>query len=378
MLRHLLSLLISICVGSQATAATFTIAHFGTPPDAQVAIQHAADIWGSILVSDVPIKVSVSWTALGGSSLGVTFPNGRKDFSGVPMDSTWYPTALANSITGSELNPAEDDINIYLNSTTNWYLGIDGNTPVGQYDLVSVALHELGHGLGVVGLAKKVGTEGSFGTIQAADIAPLITTFPWPELDTLPGIFDRFLQAPSLVMLTDVQNPSTTLGSLFTSGQLRWNGPNGLIASVGAIIRIYSPATYEPGSSCVHLNEATYPNGNPNELMTPFVSAGQANHWPGPICVGIMRDIGWTLAPDVGIEEERFAQGMVVFPNPASTQLTVRMDPRNANKAIAIADLSGRAILSAQGQGTLDVTPLDAGTYVVLCPGAQPVRFVKE
>lgn len=378
MSRYLLSFLVAACIGSQASAATFTIAHFGTPTDAQVAIQHAADIWGSILVSDVPIKVSVSWTALGGSSLGVTFPNGRKDFSGAPMDSTWYPTALANSIGNSELNPGEDDINVYLNSTTNWYLGLDGNTPAGQYDLVSVVLHELAHGLGFVGLAKKVGTEGSFGTIQASDIAPLITTFPWPELDTLPGIFDRFLQAPSLQMLTDVANPSTTLGSLFTSGQLRWNGTYGLIASGGSVIRIYSPSIYEPGSSCVHLNEATYPNGNPNELMTPFVSPSQSNHWPGPICLGIMRDIGWTLAPDVGMEEVILTQSMVVYPNPVSTQLTVYMDPQNTSKVITIADLSGRAILWAQSPGSLDVSALDAGAYLVMSPGVQPLRFLKE
>ncbi|MFN3876486.1 MAG: hypothetical protein ACK4L7_11310, partial [Flavobacteriales bacterium] len=128
-----------------APAATFVITHYGTPAEAQPAIERAADIWGGILYSEVLIKVAVSWFPLGGSALGVTFPNGRKDFPGAPLDSTWYASSLANSITGIELNPGEDDINVYLNASIGWYYGLDGNTPPGQYDLVTIALHELGH-----------------------------------------------------------------------------------------------------------------------------------------------------------------------------------------------------------------------------------------
>jgi len=353
-----------------AQAATFNIVHFGTPTEAQPAIARAAEIWGGILVSDVPIKVSVSWTGLVGGTLGVTFPNGRKDFPSAPMDSTWYPTSLANSISQSELNPGEDDINIYLNSTTNWYLGLDGNTPAGQYDLVGVFLHELGHGLGFIGLTKKVGAVGSFGTIQYSDIAPLITTFPWPELDTLPGIFDRFLQAQNLTMLTDVANPSTTLGSLFTSGQLRWNGPYGLTASGGALIRIYSPSPYEPGSSCLHLNEATYPNGNPNELMTPFVSPGQSNHWPGPITIGIMQDIGWVITPDVGVHEHLANEDFSLFPNPAVDVLNVHgaIDLTGGN--LDVIDRSGRVVMTHRIGPNLDISGLEPGCYAVRIVGA--------
>ncbi len=376
--RHLLSFLVASSIGSQAAAATFTIAHFGTPPDAQVAIQHAADIWGSILVSDVPIKVSVSWTALGTAALGVTFPNGRKDFLNAPESATWYATALANSIAGEELNPGEDDINVYLNSGTNWYLGLDGNTPAGQYDLVSIALHELGHGLGFVGLAKKVGNEGSLGLLLASDFAPLITTFPWPDQDTLPGIFDRFLTNTVSGELISLQNPGTILGTALTSNQVYFNGAYAMAANGGSSVRIYAPSVFALGSSCVHLNEATYPPGNPNELMTPFSSAGDASHWPGPIGLAIMRDIGWTLSPGVGVEEMSIDREITVFPNPVSSELTLRMDPRDPVQTISITDISGRVVLSVSGQHRLDVTALYAGTYVVMSLGARPVRFVKQ
>ena len=343
-----------------------------------MAIQHAADIWGGILVSDVPIKVSVSWTPLGGAALGVTFPNGRKDFTDAPVPATWYATALANSIAGVELNPGEDDINIYLNSGTNWYLGLDGNTPAGQYDLVSVALHEFGHGIGFVGLAKKVGSEGSFGLLQQGDFGPLITTFPWPDQDTLPGIFDRFLTSTANGPLAVLDNPGPLLGTAFTSNQVYFNGAYTMAANGGASSRIYAPATFALGSSCVHLNEATYPAGNANELMTPFSSAGDANHWPGPLCLAMLRDIGWDLSPGVGIGEGILARGMAVYPNPVSTLLTVHMEPHNRTGALTVTDLSGRVVLWAQAPGPLDVSALHAGTYLLVSQGAQPVRFVKE
>ncbi len=357
-------------------AATFSIQHFGTPANAQAAIQQAADIWGAILVSDVPIKVSVSWTPLGSAALGITFPNGRKDFSGAPLAATWYASALANSIAGTELNPGEDDINIYLNSGTNWYYGLDGNTPASQYDLVSVALHELGHGLGFVGLAKKVGDDGSFGTLQASDFAPLITTFPWPQQDTLPGIFDRFLTSTANGPLVEVANPSTTLGTAFTSNQVYFNGPNTIEANNGQTARIYAPTTFALGSSCVHFNEATFPVGNENELMTPFSAAGEANHWPGAVCIGVMRDIGWSIAADVGMSQWEPAL-VSVGPNPCHDLLMVRI--RAPLQDVRITDMHGRTVIRHVTGVPVNVSALAPGNYLLFpAAGAAPVRFVKE
>lgn len=363
-MRHMLQRCISALLAAaafHAQAATFTITHFGTPANAQLAIQRAADIWGGILVSDVPIKVSVQWVSLGASALGVTFPNGRKDFASAPLPATWYATALANSIADTELNPGQDDINVYLNASSDWYYGLDGNTPAGQYDLVSVALHELGHGLGFVGLAKKVGSEGSFGLLQQSDFAPLITTFPWPQQDTLPGIFDRFLRAPTLEMLVDVPNPSVPLGSFLTCNQLRWIGSFGLVGSGGADIRIYSPPAFALGSSCVHLNETTYPVGNANELMTPFSTAGHANHWPGPICLGIMQDIGWVVNP-VSVQELAHEGSWSVS---IGSDDHLRCTGLRQGERIRILDSQGRKLLE-DAHDRLPLLSLASGSYLAL------------
>lgn len=346
-----------------ADGAVITIAYNNAPPEAQAAIAHAAGIWESILVSPVPIKAMVTWFPMGGAALGITFPNGRKDFTGAPVPQTWYATSLANSIAQQELNPGENDFEIWLDANASWYFGTDGDVPLGQQDLVSVALHEMGHGLGFVGLSKKEGTTGSFGLLLASDFAPLVTTFPWPQLDTLPGIFDRFLSHPLNGPLELMDNPGTALGSAMTSNQLRFNGALALEANGGDGPRIYAPAAFALGSSCVHLNEGTYPVGNANELMTPFSAVGHANHWPGPLCLAILQDIGWTLAPDVGIAEHHARTGTLdLWPNPAHAELHVGT---SAYSSVIIGDMAGRPLLRAQGVSPIDISGLVPGPYIV-------------
>jgi hypothetical protein len=370
-----LLLLLSVLCTLSARPAQIQLAYNLAPAEAQVAIAHAAGIWEGILVSPVPIKVLVNWVPMGNTALGVTFPNGRRDFSGAIIPDTWYATALANALAGTELDPGENDIDIFLNSQTDWYFGTDGNTPAGLQDLVSVALHELGHGLGFVGLAKKTGTQGSFGLLQLSDFAPLFTTFPWPQLDTLPGIFDRFLDHPQDGPLELLENPGDALGGAMTSNQLRWSGAHALEASGGTPVRIYSPGTFALGSSCVHLNESTYPAGNPNELMTPFSSAGNANHWPGPICLGILKDIGWTLAPEVTVRENAWIQVPALHPNPVTDVLHLATSPGGSDPMLVL-DAQGQVLRTLRAAPFIDLAGLAPGHYL-LCHGPLRSAFIK-
>ena len=58
--------------------------------------------------------------------------------------------ALADAIAGRDTYAGRVDLTASFNSNdkVNWYYGTDGNTPSGQFDFVTVVLHELGHGLG--------------------------------------------------------------------------------------------------------------------------------------------------------------------------------------------------------------------------------------
>jgi hypothetical protein len=132
------------------------------------------------------------------------------------------------------------------------------------------------------------------------------------------------------------------------------------------------------GSSCVHLNESTYPAGDPNELMTPFSSAGDANHWPGPLCIAMMQDIGWVLEPDVGLVEYE-EPALLVYPNPTTDRITLLLPSGHPNVRVIICDLTGRVTTTTWTNGPIDVSRLPNGLYTLTCPALSfRANFIKE
>ena len=123
------------------------------------AFQFAASIWGATLNSSQPIVISAGWAAQSCSAnSGVLGAAGAqrfvKDFTHAPFPNTWYSVALANALDNSDLNGATQEINATFNlnvgtptclASSPWYYGFDGNEGAG-IDLVSVLLHEFGHG----------------------------------------------------------------------------------------------------------------------------------------------------------------------------------------------------------------------------------------
>jgi hypothetical protein len=261
--------------------ANITVVYVGGwSAPAQAAFQYAVDIWETQITSGVEIKINAEWTALGPGILGSA---GAYDylanFSGAPQTNTWYPYALANKLAGSDLDPANPDIEARFNSSfTNWYFGTDGNPPVTDYDLVSVVLHEIGHGLGFAGSMVVSGGSGS-----------------WGYGSPYPFIYDRFTENGSgQSLVDDFPNNSVALANQLTGGDIFFNGPNTNPANGGAPAELYAPGTWQQGSSYSHLDESF--NGTPNALMTYSLNNGEANHLPGPVMLGIFADIGWTLA----------------------------------------------------------------------------------
>lgn len=265
---------------TQAATATFIVSYSGFSAPARAAFQAAVDIWASQISSPVPIRVNASWTPLGSGILGSAgASNFARGFSGAPDPGAWYPIALANKLAGTDLAPADADIDASFSSAfPNWYFGTDGNTPAGQYDLMTVVLHELGHGLGFVGSASVTAFgSGSIG------------------LSGTPVIYDRFVvngSNQSLVNRSLFPNGSLDLGDQLKSGNIFFNGA-AASAAAGGKPRLYAPSSWQPGSSYSHLDEDTYPAGNPNSLMTPQLDQGEAILDPGPITRGMFADMGW-------------------------------------------------------------------------------------
>jgi hypothetical protein len=272
--------------------STIQVNYVGSwPAEAKTAFDYAKHIWEVTLVSPVTTVVSATMENLGSNVLGYTAPHGAIRFPSNPapggaLANTWYPIALANKLGGRDYNSSAPEIDSGFNSGINWYFGTDGKASDKQYDFVSVALHELAHGLGFAGSmtvsVTSTGKSGSWG------------------YGGYPYIFDLFAVNGQNQKLTDTSlflNPSTALGNQLTSNQVYFNGAHAVAASGGQKPKLYDPTTWEQGSSFSHLDESAYGAGNPNALMTPYLFNGEVEHAPGPITLGIFQDLGWSLQP---------------------------------------------------------------------------------
>ena len=112
-------------------------------------------------------------------------------------------------------------------------------------------------------------------------------------------VYDRFTQTAGGQSLLDTAlfpNPSLALGLALESRNLRFVGVASTTANGGNAPVIFAPSPFEGGSSYSHFDEATYPAGNPNSLMTPYLDLAEAIHAPGPLGLGLLKDIGWRLS----------------------------------------------------------------------------------
>lgn len=303
-----------------AQNATFVITTNGTTPAVDAAIDHATQIWSQYIQSNIPIKIHVNYVQIPGF-LGVSLANSVKNFPNAPQQDIWYPTCLANAISNVELNPGETDMEIAISATANWYFGVDGNPGSNQQDFVSVFLHEVCHSLGIVSVANVKDGEGSFGLVSPLDLGISPATFTFDELEGLPGIFDYYLINGAGDYLTDpteYTNESAELANQLTSGNLFFSGDSAKLAYNGFPPRIYAPPTFALGSSCSHFDELTF-NGTDNKLMTPFNTAGEIQHTPGPIVLGTLYDVGWNQydhPPTAISTQKNEANAVVLSPNP--------------------------------------------------------------
>ena len=269
--------------GSARTqTATFIVTYNGFSPEAQAAFQKAVDIWSTLITSTVPIRVYANWQALGDGVLGsAIWGSVHANFDGAQRINTWYPVALAEKMAGQALNDnANPDIFANFSSSANWYYGLDANPTAGKYDLVTVVLHELGHGLGIV---DSYGVENNLGVVGVQD-------------SEVPMIYDLYLEnGTGQNLYHDFTSATSALRSQLISGDLFFNSPQAKNGNGGLRAKIYAPGVFNDGSSIAHLDESTYLSQDQNSLMTPQIGSAEAIHNPGPIIMGALSDMGWVF-----------------------------------------------------------------------------------
>jgi hypothetical protein len=180
----------------------------------------AASIWGAALNSSVTINVYARWLALTCTSTSAVLgscgvPEMFHDFSNAPFTATQYQPSLANRLSMTDLNPADNDMNAQFNVNlgnagcldgSGWYYGYDGNEGA-LIDFLAVLLHEMGHGLGFA-----TWTSGSSGAWWSG----------------MPCAYDHFLldETTGLLWSDPTETNTQRQASALTGVGLTWTGTN--------------------------------------------------------------------------------------------------------------------------------------------------------
>ncbi len=251
----------------------FDVTYNFFPDWAKKEVKASLEIWAANFKSSVTVSVDATWERskseeiLGSAKAGSYFSS----FTGSPDPSLWYVSALANALAGYDLDRNNPEIIIQVNSEAPWNTRGDGAPNQSEYDLKSVMLHEVGHGLGF-------SSNGSYETFFG--VGTLARPTP----------FDAYLQTIDERRLIDLPTPSKELGDALTS-PLVWSGPLGIKANSGIKPKIFTPPTFEAGSSLSHLDETTFNNTALDSVMTPRLAASEIFVGPGPLMLAMMEDL---------------------------------------------------------------------------------------
>src|SRR4029453_13418776 len=264
----------------------------GTTLGAQrlMAFQLAATIWGGLLNSNVVIRVGARMDPLScGSTSAILGSAGpisvSRDFAGALRAGTFYPSALANKLAASDLDPDSDDIDAMFNSSIGttcsfpnvWYYGLNGTPPAGKLVFVTVVLHELGHGLGFLSLVN-VTTATKFFAFYDSFMINL-------EDHSTGKLYPAMTGAERIIASKD-------------TGDLHWVGSNTVADSIfltagrhpSGHVRMFAPNPAQPGSSVSHFDTVL----TPDEVMEPFYTGPDL---PIGLALSGMEDIGWGSGP---------------------------------------------------------------------------------
>lgn len=277
------------------SASTWDVSYDSAfPAEARTAFGRAVSVWATTIGSTQTIRVRADWEALPPGALGSAGPAENVE-SGADLSAV----ALFEARTGRAFNGTRPDIVASFSSVlgNRWYFGA-GTPARGQVDLATVALHELGHGLGFIG-SDDVEDGARGGSAVDRDPGNDAGRLGFRNRGGTGYVyypFDGFTAAVSgagVTPLESLDDGSPALGAALQGNRLFWTGAKAVAANAGARPRLYAPVPYELGSSGSHLDEDTYPPGDRDALMTPFLTAGEVIRTPGPLALAMLADLGY-------------------------------------------------------------------------------------
>lgn len=345
-------------------AGDIVVNYTGFTTEAQAAFQRAVDIWASTLITTVPIEIDANFVSVD----DLEDPEENEKTLAFASVSLWVfsevrgqrfavPIPLANQLRDRDMAADEPDLQVTVIDKGNWYFGLDGRPERNQFDFVSVVLHEIAHGLGIVdSFTLDDDGNGQYG-LKFID-----------EEERVPTWFDYFVHLGNgSRLITDLSSPTAALAEAITGIKLFWSGPETRRANGGRTpIMLWAPAEFAEGSSIAHLDEHAYPPGTLNAMMTPGQSPGEVSQNPGPLVRALLKDMSYTLRGEV-LQIPHFGVGNglssdIVVTNRSSTETaTVAIDAWNpeGNK------LDGDTLFGATGDDRFALPPLGSRTLTL-------------
>jgi hypothetical protein len=355
-----------------------------------IAFQAAANIWGATLTSGPTIVISARWLPLtcsaSSGALGSAGNTGSvwRNFTG-SVPGFWYGNALANALTNTDLGGAGAEISAQFNvnlgtpgclSTQHWYYGLDNNHGATGVDLVTVVVHELGHGLGFQTFTSSTsGAQlGGFPTIYDRFLFDKTQGKTWAD----PTMTDALRQASAINTGNLVWNgPQVTgdaPGVLSGNPRLRVNSPPGIAGNYVVGTASFGPALSSPGVTG-SLVQALDPADGAGGLTTDGCSA-LTN--PGAVNGNIaLIDRGTcTFVTKVTNAQNAGAVGVVIANNAAGViTMSGGPDPTIVIPSVMISQADGATIKAQLGGGVNVTLSTDTSSLAGADSLARPLMF---
>jgi hypothetical protein len=323
----------------------------------------AGEIWDAILGSPIDIHVEASFEPMPcNATSGVLGGAGPlivdSDFFDAPFAATWYNSAEANRIAGSDLDPFDNDIGATFNvnvgtpgclTVRSWYYGFDGNEGANGLDLLAVLLHELCHGLGFMTL-----TDESNGLFFGGQ----------------PSIWDRYLMDNVSNKHWVDMTPAERIASAINTGHLVWDGPavnaaapyflgkRARVVTSGALVGDFTSGQgvfYQPLTQAGLTGQVVLVNDGVGTLTdgctTPFVNAASV---AGKIAL-MDRSATCTAPQQAANAQANGAIGVILINNAGGPEPQLRGSaPTCTIPVTGLSQADGTAIKTALGSGTVN------------------------
>ncbi len=156
----------------------------------------------------------------------------------------------------------------------------------GELDLISTAIHEMTH---VIGFVSSIWQDGSSYYHYAGEATA------WEPFDAFVADVDGFLINHTTYKMRLARWLEASVGGTGPNKGLLFNGPNARAANDGNPVPLYSPRTWEDGSSGSHLDTNYFTDENAKMMNSEAsVYDGLDIRTYSDIELGILMDIGYT------------------------------------------------------------------------------------